>query len=91
MPFEKGHKKLGGRLKGSQNKLTRTVKEVVLETFNELQHDSKVNLLSWAKDEPTEFYKIASKLIQTEVKAEIGLTVTKLPDWLKEKPDGSTA
>ena len=39
MPFKKGDKKTGGRGKGSPNKLTRTVREVVLDTFNKLQEN----------------------------------------------------
>jgi type IV secretory pathway TrbF-like protein len=70
--FKKGEAK--GRPKGTQNKLTRTVKETVLDTFNLLQEDRTANLLSWAKEEPTEFYKIASKLIPTEVKAKVEVT-----------------
>ena len=72
MAFEKG--KSGnseGRPKGSVNKLTKTVKERVLEVFNELQEDSEANLLSWAKTEPTEFYKIAAKLIPSDINAKI--------------------
>lgn len=60
-----------GRKAGVQNKLTRTVKETVLAVFNDLQEDPQANLTSWAKSEPTEFYKIAAKLIPTEVKATV--------------------
>jgi hypothetical protein len=49
------------------NKLTKTVKETVLAVFNNLQEDPEANLLKWAKGEPTEFYKIAAKLIPTEI------------------------
>lgn len=63
-PFEKGN---SGRPKGVQNKLTRTVKETVLSVFNDLQKDPKANLKTWARQEPTEFYRIASKLIPTEL------------------------
>ena len=35
MAFEKGKEKTGGRVVGSANKLTKTVKERVLEVFNE--------------------------------------------------------
>ena len=74
MAFKKGDKKpeASGRKEGSINKLTKTVKERVLEVFNELQEDSEANLLSWAKTEPTEFYKIAAKLIPSDINANIG-------------------
>lgn len=56
----------GGRPKGTTNHLTKTVKETVLAVFTALQKDKKANLKAWAKQEPTEFYKIAAKLIPTE-------------------------
>lgn len=73
MGFEKGKPRPegAGRKEGSVNKLTKTVKERVLEVFNELQEDSEANLLSWAKTEPTEFYKIAAKLIPSDINAKI--------------------
>jgi hypothetical protein len=73
MGFEKGKPRPenAGRKEGSVNKLTKTVKERVLEVFNELQEDKEANLLSWAKTEPTEFYKIAAKLIPADINAKV--------------------
>ena len=59
-----------------QGKLNRTVKETVLKVFNDLQDDPDVKLESWAKAEPTEFYKIAAKLIPTEVAGNIDSKIT---------------
>lgn len=64
--FKKGDKR-AGRTRGSTNKITKTVKETVLAVFNDLQADPKANLKTWAKEEPTEFYRIAAKLIPTEI------------------------
>lgn len=64
VPFNKGQ---GGRPAGAQNKLTRTVKETVLNVFNDLQDDSKNNLTAFAKKYPRDFYAIAAKLIPTEI------------------------
>lgn len=61
----------GGRPKGAKNKLTRTVRDVVLETFNDLQNDPQANISTWAKKNPTEFYRIAAKLIPTSLSAEL--------------------
>lgn len=75
MAFKKGDKKPEGSGKklGTQNKLTSTVKEVFTTVFTELQEDSEVNLKEWGKNNPTEFYKLCSKLIPAavEMKAEI--------------------
>ena len=79
MPREDGQFKKGeakGRPVGAVNKLTRTVRDTVLEVFNELQEDPEAKLSAWAKNEPTEFYKIAAKLIHTEIKGTIKNVIT---------------
>jgi hypothetical protein len=62
-----------GRPVGAIGKLNKTVKETVLNTFNELQKDKSHNLEAFAKKHPKEFYLIASKLIPTEM---VGTTET---------------
>jgi hypothetical protein len=62
--FKKGQ---GGRPPGAQNKLTRTVKETVLEVFNAAQQDPKHCLTQFMKDHPRDFYAMAAKLIPTEI------------------------
>ncbi len=52
-----------------QGKLAKTVKETVLAVFNDIQEDKRANLLTFAKENPKEFYQIAAKLIPTEVSA----------------------
>jgi hypothetical protein len=49
------------------NKVNRAVKDVMGDVFTVLQEDKKANLLAWAKENPTEFYKLASKLIPVQV------------------------
>jgi hypothetical protein len=72
MAFKKGTSgNLAGKPKGALNKLTRTVRDKVFDTFNELQEDDNANLLTWAKENPSDFYKIASKLIPVELNANI--------------------
>ena len=66
--FEKGN---SGKPKGALNKLTKSVREHVLDVFNQLQDDTNSNLLEWAKKHPTDFYKIAAKLIPTDIKADL--------------------
>lgn len=83
MPFEKGHKKSGGRPKGALNTLTKqmkTVKESVLAAFHELQKDPKVNIVTWGQANPKEFYQIAAKLIPTELTGEFNANIIKIVD-----------
>jgi hypothetical protein len=63
-PFAKGNT---GRPKGAKNKLTTTVKETVLNVFNEIQDDPKHSLIKFAKKYPRDFYNIAARLIPTEI------------------------
>lgn len=62
--FEKGNP---GRQTGTPNKTTKLVKEVFAEVFTKLQSDKSANLWAWGKENPTEFYKLASKLIPAQV------------------------
>lgn len=75
MPRPKFKAGNAGKPKGAKNKITKTVKERVLDTFNSLQEDNRANLTQWAKENPTEFYKIAAKLIPTEVDATVTANV----------------
>lgn len=67
--FKPGEAK--GRPPGVKNKLTRTVKQAVLDCFNELQEDPKHNLLAFAKKYPRDFYNISAKLIPSEITADV--------------------
>lgn len=58
-------KKTGGRAKGTPNKLSSTVKENVIAVFNRLE--GTAGMAKWAKENPTAFYQIYSKLLPTEV------------------------
>ncbi len=60
-----------GRPPGLQNKLTRTVKDAFGEAFSKLQDDPEVKLEVWGRDNPAQFYQLASKLIPTEINAKI--------------------
>jgi hypothetical protein len=73
MAFKEGQEKKGGREKGTPNKLGTSVKDAFLEAFNLLQEKDTVKLSVWGEENPTEFYKLCSKLIPAavEMKAEI--------------------
>ena len=56
-----------GRPRGAINKTTKAVKEVFATVFSDLQEDPKYNLEKWAKENTTEFYKVATKLIPLQI------------------------
>jgi len=81
-PFEKGNP---GKPKGATNKTTKLVKEVFADVFAELQNDPKAKLSVWGRENPTEFYKLASKLIPIQLASDPDnplpqVTIFQLPD-----------
>lgn len=62
-------KKVGGRKKGTPNKSTVSVKEALQAAFDGM--GGMAALKAWGEQEPTEFYKIWSKMLPQEVKSEI--------------------
>lgn len=77
----------GGRKAGTPNKLTRTVKEAFEGAFNDMQADPAVRLGTWGKANPTEFYKLAARLIPAEINAKVSTQETALE--LLERGTGS--
>ena len=67
----KGIKTGGGSRKGKPNAITKTVKECFEAAFRALQDKPGAKLDDWAKTNPTDFYKIAAKLIPAAVEAQI--------------------
>lgn len=63
----KGLPKTGGRKPGSPNKSTVAVKEAFRQAFDDLGGTSA--LVTWAMENPTQFYQLYSKLIPTEIDA----------------------
>ncbi len=57
--------KYGGRKKGTPNKYTASVKAAFKEAFDLMQENPGVNLFEWAQANPTDFYRLCSKLIPT--------------------------
>ncbi len=73
MGFEKGNK-LGGRKKGSKNRISRDVREVFHRVYEDMGknqlHDETGEpltgheaMLEWARNNPTEFYRLYGKMI----------------------------
>lgn len=52
------------RPKGSPNKLTKTAREAFAIAFDKL--GGPKNLTEWAKENPTDFYKLYARLIPVE-------------------------
>ncbi len=73
-----GKREGAGRKQGSPNKLTATVRETFEHAFQMLQNSERANLTSWAEGNPTEFYKLAAKLIPTDMSVQGTMTLTVL-------------
>ena len=59
-----GSRKGSGRKKGTQNKLTNLVKKNVIEVFNSI--GGKKHMIEWAKENPTQFYRLFAKILPKE-------------------------
>lgn len=69
MPFEKGRPKTGGRQPGGTNKFTVTFRGAVQIVYHGL--GGHAAFLEWAKNNQSEYYRIASKLIPLEVREKV--------------------
>ena len=58
-----------GRPKGLRNKTTRQVKQALLDGFDGL--GGMDAFVEWAREHPTEFYKLYAKLLPLEVRADV--------------------
>jgi len=63
--------KTGGRVAGTPNKTTAAIKDAIMCVYNDLQSETGAthgHFFGWAHENPTEFYKLAARLIpvQTE-------------------------
>jgi hypothetical protein len=69
-----------GRPKGSVNKTTALMKDAITAVYADLQGDfperDNGHFYTWAVQNPTEFYKLASKLIPIQVGGEDGGAIT---------------
>ena len=60
--------KTGGRKKGTPNHTTDDMRRIWTEAFHKVSYDDKTpggvaSLVAWGSDNPTEFYKLAARLI----------------------------
>ncbi len=69
-------RKTGGRKPGSLNKFTANVKNAFAEAFDKLGGVDA--LVAWGAENRTDFYKLASKLIPTEMAGSLTIETPKL-------------
>lgn len=63
-----------GRPKGSKNRVNLAFRDAIVEAFEEL--GGVQTLVKWGKKNPTEFYKIAARLIPIEQQHSGALSLT---------------
>ena len=66
MAKPKGLPKTGGRRTGTPNKHTRAFREAVQAVYHDIGGDS--GFAEWARENRTDFYKIAARLIPQELR-----------------------
>lgn len=67
--------KTGGRQPGTPNKLTAAFKDAVRIVYEDI--GGHAAFAAWARENPTEFYRLAARLIPTEIatRFDAGITV----------------
>lgn len=75
-----GKRPNSGRPKGSPNKLSGTVKDNVIAVFDAI--GGNATMAAWAEGNQTEFFRLYSKLLPTDVNVAADLTI----NWPLAKP-----
>jgi hypothetical protein len=79
-----------GRVKGVPNKTTAAFKEAIVAVYADLQAETGAehgHFLEWAKGTPTEFYKLAAKLLPLQVNTEVtGKVIARLETVVVHPP-----
>jgi hypothetical protein len=81
-------------VKGVPNKSTAAVKDALMAVYADLQakaledggEGENAHLMSWAKDNPTDFYKLWAKMLPTDVKAEVAVATAEESAVFKALP-----
>jgi hypothetical protein len=77
MAYPKGAPKVGGRKKGTPNKLNAAVKEMILQALNEAHEEGGVEYLkAQASSNPTAFLSLVGKLVPLDMNANVDAKVT---------------
>lgn len=87
--FTRGMRKVAGRTKGTPNRLTGAFRDAVLLAYENIGGHEAFS--KWAAENPTEFYRIAARLIPTELRGAEGekvtVIVTRLPPVIDQADD----
>lgn len=87
MKFQKGNRTGKGRPKGSENKVTKQFKDLLVETYEALEKKKDHGLQSWAEKHPTDFYRICAKLVPQQITGEGGGPIEIIQTY--QLPDGT--
>lgn len=82
MAAPKGHKRYGGRQKGTPNKLTGTVKDMVLTALSEV--GGVEYLKQQAQANPTAFMTLVGKVMPTQIAGDPDAPMKHLFGWLND-------
>lgn len=76
MPFQRGHKKVGGKKKGVPNKITTDLKEMILGALD--KSGGQTYLQRQANENPTAFLTLIGKVLPLQVNGNMDgkLTIT---------------
>ncbi len=87
MTFNPGHKKVGGRVKGTPNKLTGEIRTIAEEALSQL--GGVDYLVGVGREKPAVFLGLVAKLIPSEVRASIerdSIPLVEIRDYTGRQP-----
>ena len=71
MAAPKGHKRYGGRQKGTQNKLSMDLRQMILNSLSDV--GGETYLRKQADENPTAYLALVSKVLPKEIKADVNV------------------
>lgn len=74
MPFPKGHKKIGGKTKGTENKLTSVTKELIFLSIDRQSVYFDQTMGNIRTENPVEWAKIMIKLMDFVIPKKLDIT-----------------
>lgn len=68
-----------GKPNGAVNKNSKLIKEIFVDAFNALQESEDHNITKWAQDNKSDFYKLAVRLIPTQIQISANVSIIDEP------------